>query len=385
MKHDWKQVRIGEVVQQVDNSISLTPSETYTLLGMSLEGRGLFVREQKQGSEIGSKTLNKIQSGQFIYSRLFAWKGAFDFVREEFDGYYVSDEYPTFKIDETKADVKFLHYYFNQAKTWKAVEQYCIGVTKASRNRFKEKFFLDFQINLPSVSYQHEIVKKIESIESKRNEIFHLREGQTKDINNLLYSKYVELIETAEWLPMREVAPIIRREVNIKDEALYPELGIRCFGNGTFHKPALTGLEVATKKIFQIKKGDLVFSNVFAWEGGIAVAKEEDNDRYGSHRFISCVADKEKALEEFLCFHFLSPKGLEDINACSPGGAGRNKTLGLDKLMRINVPVPHIDMQKEFVGLLHKVSAMKEHHTQTDKELTELMPSLLDKAFKGEL
>ncbi len=184
---------------------------------------------------------------------------------------------------------------------------------------------------------------------------------------------------------MKEVAPIVRREVKLNEEELYPELGIRCFGKGTFHKPALTGLEVATKKIFQIKKGDLVFSNVFAWEGGIAVAKEEDNNRYGSHRFISCVADKEKALQEFLCFHFLSPKGLEDINACSPGGAGRNKTLGLNKLVKINVPVPDIALQKEFVELLNKVNAIKDQHSETEKELTQLLPALLDKAFKGEL
>jgi len=201
----------------------------------------------------------------------------------------------------------------------------------------------------------------------------------------LLYSKYTELIENAEWLPMKEVAPIIRRPIVLKDEALYPELGIRCFGKGTFHKPALTGTEVATKKIFQIKTGDLVFSNVFAWEGGIAVAKENDNNRYGSHRFISCIADEEKALAEFLCYHFLSQKGLEDINACSPGGAGRNKTLGLDKLMKIKIPVPDITLQVEFVELLHKVNAIKEQHTETEKELTQLMPSLLDKAFKGEL
>jgi type I restriction enzyme S subunit len=184
---------------------------------------------------------------------------------------------------------------------------------------------------------------------------------------------------------MKEVAPIIRRPVILKDEALYPELGIRCFGKGTFHKPALTGTEVATKKIFQIKTGDLVFSNVFAWEGGIAVAKEEDNDRYGSHRFISCVANEEKVLAKFLFYHFLSQKGLEDINACSPGGAGRNKTLGLDKLMKILVPVPSLELQKEFVELLEKTNSIKEHHKQTEQELTELMPSLLDKVFKGEL
>jgi hypothetical protein len=42
-------------------------------------------------------------------------------------------------------------------------------------------------------------------------------------------------------------------------------------------------------------------------------------------------------------------------------------------------------LQREFVELLEKTNAIKEHHKQTEKELTELMPSLLDKAFKGEL
>ncbi len=83
-----------------------------------------------------------------------------------------------------------------------------------------------------------------------------------------------------------------------------------------------------------------------------------------------------------MCYHFLSQKGLEDINACSPGGAGRNKTLGLAMLMKILVPVPSIELQREFVELLEKTNAIKEHHKQTEQELTELMPSLLDKALK---
>ena len=66
-------------------------------------------------------------------------------------------------------------------------------------------------------------------------------------------------------------------------------------------------------------------------------------------------------------------------------GGNDNKTLGLENLMKINVPVPAIGLQEEFVELLHKVNAIKEQHAATEKELTQLMPALLDKAFKGEL
>jgi hypothetical protein len=47
MKHNWEKKRISDFVQQSENSVELLPAETYSLLGMSLEGRGLFVREKK--------------------------------------------------------------------------------------------------------------------------------------------------------------------------------------------------------------------------------------------------------------------------------------------------------------------------------------------------
>lgn len=373
---------LSDVIIPNQKQVSINPFDEYKLIKLRLYQNGVELRENKKGNELGSKQYIARQ-GQFIISKIDARNGAMGIVPENLNEAVVTGDFLLFDFNDKIVDGKYFDFYTRL----NSFDRQCKHCSEGSTNRVRLKVdkFLNLSLSLPSIPEQQRIVSKIESVKQRLEQIEKLRAEQTKDIKNLLYSKYTDLIEVAEWLPMKEVAPIIRREVKLNEEALYPELGIRCFGKGTFHKPALTGLEVATKKIFQIKKGDLVFSNVFAWEGGIAVAKEDDNDRYGSHRFISCVADKEKALEEFLCFHFLSPKGLEDINACSPGGAGRNKTLGLDKLMKINVPVPAIGLQEEFVELLHKVNAIKEQHAATEKELTQLMPALLDKAFKGEL
>ena len=352
---------------------------------MSLEGRGLFVREEKNGLDISAGTLNKVVHGDFIYSRLFAWKGAFDSVSNEFDDCYCSGEFPAFEVDKSRLNIHFLTYYFNQAKIWKEVEQFCIGVTKASRNRFKEKFFMVFQIPLPPLEEQNRIVAKLELVRKNSKEIRKTRNQQAKDIANLLYSKYLQIIADAPWEKMKEIAPITRRPVEVKIDGEYPEMGIRSFGKGTFHKPSLTGLEVGTKKLFRIAVGDLMFSNVFAWEGAIAVAQQEDHDRVASHRFISCVPDSEKVSSEFLCYHFLTPKGMEDIGHASPGGAGRNRTLGLKKLEVIKVPVPSIAQQKEFAKLQNQLRSLQLEHEKTLADLDKLFPSLLDKAFKGEL
>lgn len=383
MKHNWKKIKLQHILTKSLLLEKPMPAKNYNQVGIQLWGKGAYARESIDGANTGYKFFNRLTSGDVVVNKIWARNGATSVVPDEFDGYYVSTEFPVFHLDKKVIDPKWMLFATQQKWFWDACNEQSYGTS--GKNRIKPERFLEIEIPLPSLSEQKIIISGIEEIQSRLEEINLLRAEQSKDISNFLFSKYTDLIENSEWLLMKDVAPIVRRPIVLEDEGLYPELGIRCFGKGTFHKPALTGTEVATKKIFQIKKGDLVFSNVFAWEGGIAVAKEEDNDRYGSHRFISCVTDKEKALAEFLCYHFLSPKGLENINACSPGGAGRNKTLGLDKLMKILVPIPSIELQREFVELLEKTNAIKEHHKQTEQELTELMPSLLDKAFKGEL
>ena len=45
----------------------------------------------------------------------------------------------------------------------------------------------------------------------------------------------------------------------------------------------------ATKRVFRIEPGDLVISNVFAWEGAIAVASDDEAGTIGSHRFMTFV------------------------------------------------------------------------------------------------
>lgn len=152
---------------------------------------------------------------------------------------------------------------------------------------------------------------------------------------------------------LRDIAPIVRRPVDIRHDQMYPELGIRSFGRGTFHKPAISGVEVGTKRLFKIEPGDLVFSNVFAWEGAIAVASTADVGRFGSHRFITCVVDAAKVNATFLKLYLTTaPEGREQVLKASPGGAGRNRTLGVEKLGQIQVPLPPLAEQEVIVAHL---------------------------------
>lgn len=175
-----------------------------------------------------------------------------------------------------------------------------------------------------------------------------------------------------------DIAPIVRRPVDIELNHSYPELGIRSFGKGTFHKPPLTGAEVGTKRLFRIETDDLVFSNVFAWEGAVAVAGQRDDGRFGSHRFITCAVDPSRANVHFLQRYFTaSPDGMEQLRRASPGGAGRNRTLGVDKLAELLVQLPPTEVQNTIVSRLDVLAAkareVSDHLDAVESEAAALL------------
>lgn len=181
---------------------------------------------------------------------------------------------------------------------------------------------------------------------------------------------------------LADVAPIVRRAVDIQPDHSYPELGIRSFGKGTFHKPPLTGADASTKRLFKIEPGDLVFSNVFAWEGAIAVASPKDGDRFGSHRFMTCVVDSSRACAEYLMLYLTaSEDGKEQVRRASPGGAGRNRTLGVEKLGQIKVPLPPIDVQQALIArlaaLTDKTRQVEAHLDAVERDADRLIRSYI--------
>jgi type I restriction enzyme S subunit len=183
---------------------------------------------------------------------------------------------------------------------------------------------------------------------------------------------------------MRQAAPLVRRSSNIEPSDSYAELGIRSFGKGTFHKPALSGFALGSKRIFRIEKGDLLFSNVFAWEGAIAVAKSEDDGRFGSHRFMSCVPKPDIATANFLRFYFLMMAS-NSFARRHLEAQERNRTLGIEALANIEVPVPSIEKQRWFDALQAEVDELKRVQAETAAELDVLLPAILDRAFNGSL
>ncbi len=377
----WEE--IGKIANRSVNKIEVHPTDNYPLVGIKLWGQGCYKRDTISGFDTQYKYFTVAKFGNLVFNKIWARNGAISVISEGLEGHYISPEFPVYELNKKEVFPKWLLYYTNYNKIWTDCDSSSRGTS--GKNRIKPSQFEKIKIPLPPLTEQKRIVKKLDSVQIKINEIKQLRTSQEKELKNLLYSKFVEVSKGAEMAPMAEVAPVIRKKVEIQATIKYPELGVRGFGRGIFHKPLLNGIDLTWQKLYEISKDDIVISNIKAWEGAIAVASEADDKMVASHRYLTCKTDKKRVLPEFVCAYLLYPEGLEKIRRASPGSADRNRTLAVKRLERIKVPVPDIDLQKEFVQLKRQVEHTLSNQQTVTKDLADLMPSLLDKAFKGDL
>ena len=377
----WPEVSLGEVLMHRKEFVNIDDLVTYKRPRVKLHAQGIVLRDEVEGSLIKTKKQQVCRSGEFLVAEIDAKVGGFGIVPEELDGAIVSSHYFLFDSDDQKLDRRFLDWY---AKT-PAFQEQVAAQGSTNYAAIRPDHVLAYKIPLPPLPEQRRIVARIEELASKQRDASRLVRSVECDGAALLARVLGEVVAGATRAAMADVAPVVRRAVRIDPAGQYPELGIRSFGNGTFHKTPLSGLEVGTKHLFRIEPGDLVFNNVFAWEGAVAVAEACDSGRFGSHRFITCVPHRAMATAGFLRTWFLSPEGLNALGDASPGGAGRNRTLGVDKLMRMQIPVPAIKAQHWYDALRAKLDELKRLQAETQVELDALMPSILDRAFRGEL
>lgn len=285
--------------------------------------------------------------------------------------------------DESRLTKDFLFFYLHSQAFQSEIVN--LGGERGVQAGFNKSDLSNFQIPLPPLAEQRRLVKRLQALTSRAQELRALNASLVEDATRLLAAEYNRICRDAPTQPFGKVANLVRRSVQTQPDESYHETGIRSFGKGTFHKPALTGRQLGNKRVFRIRPGDLVFMNVFAWEGAIAVAKPEDDGRVASHRFMMHEVDPAQATAEFLCYHLLTEHGMEHIRAASPGSAGRNRTLGITKLHAIPVPVPPVEAQRRFSKLHALRDKLRRLQTETEAELAAFTPALLAKAFRGEL
>src|SRR3990172_4311239 len=167
MNKEWHPVKLGELLEEVSRPESVIKGRVYHRLGMRWYSLGLFDKDHTYGRDIKAPKVYRVEEGDFVYNRLFAWKGSFGTVSPKDSGKYVSNEFPCFTIDSQRLDPYFLWYYFSRRSIWSYIKTKSSGTSRTSRLRFKQTDFLKIQILLPPFEEQKYIVSVLDTFANR--------------------------------------------------------------------------------------------------------------------------------------------------------------------------------------------------------------------------
>ena len=180
---------------------------------------------------------------------------------------------------------------------------------------------------------------------------------------------------------LRDCLQRIERPVEVEPNELYTQIGIRSHGKGLFYKEPVTGEALGNKSVFWIEPYCFIVNIVFAWEQAIGKTTQSEVGMIGSHRFPMYRPVNDRVDINYLIYYFLTKRGTNILEAASPGGAGRNKTLGQNRFLKSKIILPSIEEQRKIAAILmtqDKVIELKEKHlTEKQQQKKYLMQQLL--------
>ncbi len=179
------------------------------------------------------------------------------------------------------------------------------------------------------------------------------------------YQKTKHGVLPNDWTVLRvgECLQRVGMPVIIQPNQLYIQIGIRSHGKGLFYKEPVTGAALGNKSVFWIEPDCFIVNIVFAWEQAIGKTTQAEVGMIASHRFPMYRPIDNKVDINYLIAFFLTKRGTDVLEAASPGGAGRNKTLGQDRFSKSMVVLPPIEEQQKIAAILttqDKVIELKE-------------------------
>jgi type I restriction enzyme, S subunit len=206
-----------------------------------------------------------------------------------------------------------------------------------------------------------------------------------KEKKNIPVLRFSDFNNVYQSFKMVDLVDRVGIPVEVEAVELYQQIGIRSHGKGIFYKEPVTGKSIGNKRVFWIEANVFIVNIVFAWEHAVAKTTVNEIGMIASHRF-PMYFPKEGILDlQYILYLFLTKKGKYLLEMASPGGAGRNKTLGQREFERLKLQIPSILEQKKIADFLTAVDDKIQQLTKKEQLLEQYKKGVMQKIFSQEI
>src|SRR6266571_6574296 len=397
MNNGFPLIPLREVVKPIERLETPTAGKIYRQIGVRLWGGGAYEREAIDGSQTRYQTLSHVEKDDIIVNKIWARNGSVAIVTQALAGCYRSSEFPTFEPNRAKLEPCWFNWLTKTKNFWEKCDEKSQGTS--GKNRIRPEQFLEITIPLPPLEEQRRIVARIEELATRIEEARGLRREAMEEAERIvastlsyIFSKGLENGWSTGQLGDYVVDDCYgTSEKTTDDKSGIPILRMGNIQNGRLdlYDLKFLHLDIRERSKLLLSHDDILVNRTNSAElvGKCDVFHLEGEYSFASY-LIRLRLDLGKAEPKLIALYINSPAGrvyMFNERRQMTGQANVNAT----KLKALPTVLPPLTEQRRIVNYLDdlqaKVDALKQLQAKTQAELDSLLPSILDKAFKGEL
>ena len=368
---------LGDVLGIAIDDEAVRLDRDYPIAGVYGFGRGLFKRGPIRSDETSYPKLNRLTAGRLVMSRLKAFEGAIAVIPPEFDGWYLSPEFPTFSINAPLADTRYIANLCAWPEFWKRLGAQSKGLG-ARKVRVSADRLMAIKVPLPDLDEQRRIAARLDS-SMKRIDALTIAQTRAANLRTALISSLFSGVCSQSSL--RTCLIPGGDLVAVDPEQDYQIAGIFSFGKGLIRRPAIRGSETSYATLTKLHTGQLVMSKLNAWEGALAVVPDEFDASYVSSEYPVFDIDHKMADPTYIANLARWP-GLWGL-LTPRGSMVRRKRASPSTLLDAVVPLPALGEQRRIGNIFKRTAAFAELAETQASHIKDLRSVLLNLAFSG--
>ena len=313
--------------------------------------------------------------------------GPVTILKTDLDFVILSTTATYYRCDDNYLQNIFLKNYFESEYF---IQQYFGIMSQSTRNQVPITTQRKLFISIPQIEEQTKIAsflsavdEKITQLTQKHQLLSQYKQGMIQKLFSLkIRFKADDGSEFDEWksIQLKDFLTFTPRPVD-KPEIAYHALGVRSHFKGLFNKYDSEPQKISMDTLYTVEKDDVVVNITFAWEGAMAIAKDEHNQGLVSHRFPTYKCNESKVNLIFFNYRFIQKDFLSHLQLCSPGGAGRNRVLNKQSFLEISFEKPCVQEQTKIANFLSAIDQKIEVTEQQIEQAKQWKKGLLQQMF----
>lgn len=373
--------------------IQLQPNQEYVGIGVKWYGGGVSEHERRLGAEFNAERF-LVRAGDLIYNDMWARKGSVAIVPPSFDGAVGSFHFPTFEVDQARADLRYLALYTKVPRFWED----CDGISRGStgRNQIRVSTFLSLRVPLPDLDEQQRIVARFDALAAKLQEAGRLGASGVNDAASLADAIAGQIFaDDAGSVDLGSIVDIIDPNPTHRYPA-YVDDGLPLISTVNFDGP--DGIDITnaprvpdwffeqTVERLGVTGGDVIFAR----KGRIGCARAYPQGQRLAMTHTLCVIrpDRARLHPAYLLQYLRSPFLLRFLQATMNPNSGV-PTLGLNVIRRAPIQLPSLHEQEVIAARIgaatQQIAAVIESMKAAQDERHRLESALVSAAFSGRL